>query len=45
LDTNLEILKFDNVEDGWNNSRTIVYEVAYGVLGRKSEMKLGILIN
>ena len=26
LNTNLESLKFDSVEDGWNNLRKIVYE-------------------
>ena len=35
LDTKLEILKFDNVEDGWTNFRKIVYEVADGVLRMK----------
>ena len=35
LDTKLESLKFDNVEDGWNNFRKRVCEVADGVLGKK----------
>ena len=35
LNTKLDSLKFDNVEDGWNNFRKIVCEVANGVLGKK----------
>ena len=35
LNIKLEILKFDNVEDGWNNLRKTICEVADGVL-RKS---------
>jgi len=35
LNTKLESLKFDNVEDGLNNLRKIVFEVAVGVLGKK----------
>jgi hypothetical protein len=31
----LESLKFDNVEDGWNNFRETICEVADGVLGKK----------
>ena len=33
LSTKLESLKFDNVEDGWNNFRKTICEVADGVLG------------
>ena len=33
--TNLESLKFDNVEDGWNNFTEIICEVADAVLGKK----------
>ena len=35
LNTKLEILKFDNVEDGWNNFRQTICEVADGALGKK----------
>ena len=35
LNTKLESLKFDNVEDGWNNFRKTICEVADGVLGKK----------
>ena len=33
--TKLESLKFDNVEDEWNNFRKTICEVADGVLGKK----------
>jgi hypothetical protein len=35
LNTKLQSLKFDNVEDAWNNFRKIICEVADGVLGKK----------
>ena len=35
LNTKLRSLKFDNEEDGWNNFRKIICEVADGVLGKK----------
>ena len=28
-------LKFDSIEDGWNNFRKIISKVAVGVLGKK----------
>ena len=34
LNTKLVSLKFYNVEDGWNNFRKTIYEVADGVLGK-----------
>ena len=34
MNTKLENLKFDNVEDGWNNIRKTISEVADGVLGK-----------
>ena len=34
LNTKLESLKFDNVEDGWNIFRKTICEVADGVLGK-----------
>ena len=33
----LESLKFDNVEDGWNNYRKTICEVADGVLGKSAK--------
>ena len=33
----LESLKFDNVEDGWNNFRKTICEVADGVLGKSAK--------
>ena len=45
LSTKLESLKFDNVEDGWNNFRKTICEVADGVLGKKVlRLQLGILL-
>ena len=35
MNTKLEGLKFDNVEDGWNYFRKTICEVADGVLGKK----------
>ena len=35
MNTKLESLKFDNVEDGWNNFRKKNCEVADGFLGKK----------
>jgi hypothetical protein len=35
LNTKLESLKFDNVEDGWNNFRKVICEVTDGVLEKK----------
>ena len=35
LNTKLETLKFDNVQDTWNNYRKIICEVADGVLKKK----------
>jgi hypothetical protein len=35
LNARLKSLKFDYVEDGWNNSRTIICKVADGFLGKK----------
>jgi len=35
FNTKLESLKFDNVEDGWNNFRKTICEVADGILGKK----------
>jgi len=32
LNTKLEGLKFDNIEDGWNNFRKIIFEAADGIL-------------
>ena len=51
LNTKLESLKFDNVEDGWNNSSKTICEVADGVLGKSvktatrniSEKALGLI--
>jgi hypothetical protein len=37
LSTKLEGLKFDNVEDGWNNFRKTICEVADGVLGKSAK--------
>ena len=37
LSTGLEGLKFDNVEDGWNNFRKTICEVADGVLGKSAK--------
>ena len=37
LNTKLESLKFDNVENGWNNFRKTICEVADGVLGKSAE--------
>ena len=35
MDTKLESLKLDNVEDGWNKFSKTVCEVADGILGKK----------
>ena len=35
LNTKLDSLKFDNVEDVWNNFRKTICEVANGALGKK----------
>ena len=35
LNTKLQSLKFDNVEDGWNNFRKIICQVADCVLAKK----------
>ena len=35
LNTKLESLKFDKVEDGWNNFRKTIVDVAGGVFGKK----------
>ena len=35
LNTKLESMEFDNVEDSWNNFRKTICEVADGVLGKK----------
>ena len=35
MDTKLDNLKFDNVEDGWNNFRKAICEVADDVLEEK----------
>ena len=35
LNTKLHSLKFDSVEDGWNNFRQTICEVADGVLIRE----------
>jgi hypothetical protein len=35
LNTKLESLNFDDVEDEWNNFRKVICEVADGVLGNK----------
>ena len=35
MNAKVDGLKFDNVEDGWNNFRKIICEVANGVLGKK----------
>ena len=35
LNTRLESFKFDNMEEGWNNVRKTICEVADGVLGKK----------
>ena len=35
LNTKLQSLKFDNVEDGWINFRKTICEAADGVLGKK----------
>ena len=37
LNTKLESLKFDNVEDGWNNFRKTICEVADFVLGKSAK--------
>ena len=37
MNTKLESLKFDNVEDGWNNFRKTICEVADGVLGKSAK--------
>ena len=37
MSTKLESLKFDNVEDGWNNFRKTICEVADGVLGKSAK--------
>jgi hypothetical protein len=44
LNTKLESLKFDNVEDGWNNFRKSICEVVDDVLGRKLRLQLGTLV-
>ena len=44
MSTKLESLKFENVEDGWNNFRKTICEVADGVLGRVLRLQLGILV-
>ena len=36
LNTKLENLKFDNIEDGWNNFRKTICEAADGLLGKKA---------
>ena len=36
LNPKLDSLKFDNVEDQWNDFRETICEVADGVLGKKS---------
>jgi len=35
LNAVVDSLKFDNVEDGWNNFRKTIYEVINRVLGKK----------
>ena len=35
LNTKIESLKFDNVEDGWNNFGKTICKVADGVIGKK----------
>ena len=35
LNTKLESLKFDKMEDGWDNFRKTICDVADGVLGKK----------
>ena len=35
LNNKVESLKFNNVEDEWNNFRKIICKVADGVLGKK----------
>jgi len=44
LNIKLESLKFDSVEDGWNNFRKTISEVANGVLGKKLGLQLRILV-
>ena len=44
LNIKLKSPKLDNVEDGWNNFRKIICEVADGVLGGKLETQLRILV-
>ena len=39
LNTKLESLKFDSVEDGWNDFRKTVCDVADGVLGKTAKTK------
>jgi hypothetical protein len=41
LNTNFKSLEFDNVEDGWNNFRKTLCEVADGVLGKKVRTAAG----
>ena len=37
MNTKLEILKFDNMDNRWNNFRKTVCEVADGVLGKSAK--------
>ena len=37
MSTKLESLKFENVEDGWNNFRKTICEVADGALGKSAK--------
>ena len=37
-------LKFDNVEDGWNNFRKTTCEVADGILGKKVRLRILVKI-
>ena len=37
MNANLESLKFDDVDDGWNNFRKTICEVGDGVSGKKVE--------
>jgi len=44
LNTKFGSLKFNNVEDGRNNFRKTICEVADGVVGKKLGLQLGILV-
>jgi len=35
VNAKLESLKFDNVDDGWNNFRKAIRGIADGILGKK----------